>query len=199
MTGIRRLATVLSLTSAVIVGASIPASAEFADVVATGHSVGTLTVAAPSTITINDSCTTATTVVKRTVYTNPSTGVQTQTAYSSTTTYATSSTNVNSNTSSTVNGPGWNETTTTTTTKSTTLSVTASWPASASRGVSGYLVNAHLNDGTVYPMAQTAAGALSTSASVDAGYVGYQPRLTVTTLTTYGWTAQSALSGYITC
>ena len=27
----------------------------------------------------------------------------------------------------------------------------------------------------------------------------YQPRLSVTTLTTYGWTAQSAPTGYISC
>ena len=34
--------------------------------------------------------------------------------------------------------------------------------------MNGYLVNAHLADGTVYPMAQTAAGTLSTSQTVDA-------------------------------
>jgi hypothetical protein len=199
MTGIRRIATVLGLTSAVIVGASLPASAGFADSAATAHRVDTLTVAAPSTITVNRSCTTATTVVRRTVYTDPTTGVQTQTAYSSTTTYATSSSNVNSYASTTATGPGWNETTTTTTTKSTTLAVTASWSASASRGVSGYVVNAHLNDGSVYPMAQTAAGTLSTSASVDAGNLSYQPRLSVTTLTSYGWTATTAQTPVLTC
>ena len=199
MTGIRRIATVLGLTSAVVVGASLPASAGFADTAATAHRVDTLTVAAPSTVTVNDSCTTATTVVRRTVYTNPGTGEQIQTAYSSTTTYAGSSTNVNSNTTSTVTGPGPNEVTTTTTTKSTTLSVTASWTASASRGVNGYAVNAYLSDGTVYPMAQTGVGTLSTSASVDAGYLAYQPRLTVTTLTSYGWTATTAKSAVVTC
>ena len=78
-------------------------------------------------------------------------------------------------------------------------SLPASWTASASRGLSGYLVKAHLNDGTVYPMAQTVAGTLSTSQSVDAGNLVYQPRLSVTTLTSYGWTAQSALTGYVSC
>lgn len=199
MITVRRIATVAALTAGVIAAASLPASAAFSDAAPVATSVSTLTVAAPSTITVNDSCSTATTVVKRTVYTNPGTGEQIQTAYSSTTTYAASSTNVSSNTSTTVAGPGPNEMTTTTTTKSTTLSVTASWTASASRGVNGYLVNAYLNDGTVYPMAQTGVGVLSTSASVDAGYLSYQPRLTVTTLTSYGWTATSAQTAVVTC
>jgi hypothetical protein len=199
MTAIRRSLTLLLLTVAVIAGAGVPAWADFGDTVAITTTVPTLTVAAPATVTVNDSCTTATTVVKRTVYTNPSTGVQTQTAYSSTTTYATSTTNVQSSTSSTVAGPGANETTTTTTTKNTNLTVTASWTASGTRGVNGYLVNAHLADGTVYPMTQTAAGTLSTSQTVDADNLVYQPRLSVTTLTSYGWTARSALTGIITC
>ena len=195
----RRLAVLALLTAGAVTGASLPASAAFSNSVTVNTTVATIAVAAPATVTVNDTCTTTTTVVKRTVYTDPSTGVQTQTAYSSTTTYATSASNVQSSTSSTVAGPGYNETTTTTTTKSTNVNVTASWPASASRGVNGYLVNAHLSDGTVYPMAQTAPGTLSTSASVDAGNLGYQPRLSVTTLTTYGWTARSALTGVITC
>ena len=40
---------------------------------------------------------------------------------------------------------------------------------------------------------------LSTSQTVDADNLAYQPRLSVTTLTSYGWTAQSAISGYISC
>jgi len=48
-------------------------------------------------------------------------------------------------------------------------------------------------------MAQTAAGTLSTSSTVDADNLVYQPRLSVTTLTTYGWTARSALTGYVSC
>src|SRR3954447_1432412 len=199
MTIARRIAVLIGLTVAIVVGASLPASAAFAGSMTVPTTITAITVAAPATVTVNDSCTTTTTVVKRTVYTDPSTGVQTQTAYSSTTTYATSTTNVQSSTSSTAAGPGLNETTTTTTTKNTDIAVTASWSASASRGVNGYLVNAHLSDGTVYPMAQTAAGTLSTSSTVDADNLVYQPRLSVTTLTTYGWTARSALTGYVSC
>jgi hypothetical protein len=199
MTAIRRSLTLILLTVGVIAGTGVPAWAAFGDTVTITTTVPTLTVAAPATVTVNDSCSTTTTVVKRTVYTDPATGVQTQTAYSSTTTSATSSTNVQSSTSSTVAGPGANETTTTTTTKNTDVTVTASWTASATRGVNGYLVNAHLSDGTVYPMIQTAAGTLSTSQTVDADNLVYQPRLSVTTLTSYGWTARSALTGIITC
>ena len=199
MTAIRRILILIVLTVSVIAGASLPAWAAFGDTVKLTTTITSITVAAPATVTVNDSCTTTTTVVRRTVYTNPGTGEQIQTAYSSTTTYATSSSNVQGTTTSSVAGPGPNEVTTTTTTKNTDLAVTASWTASASRGVNGYLVNAHLADGTVYAMAQTAAGTLSTSSTVDADNLVYQPRLSVTTLTTYGWTAQSAISGYISC
>jgi hypothetical protein len=199
MTTIRRIVVLIALTVAVIAGASVPAWAAFGDSVTVPTTISTITVAAPATVTVNDSCTTTTTVVKRTVYTNPGTGQQIQTAYSTTTSYATSTSNVQGTTTTSVAGPGPNEVTTTTTTKNTDLTVTASWTASASRGVNGYLVNAHLSDGTVYAMTQTAAGTRSTSQTVDADNLAYQPRLSVTTLTTYGWTARSALTGYITC
>jgi hypothetical protein len=157
----------------------------------------TTTVVAPAWVSVNDSCTTTTTVVRRTVRTDPVTGVQTQTPYSSTSANAASSSNVQSSTTTTAAGPGLNETTTTTTTKNTMLTVSASWGASGSRGVNGYLVTAHLGDGSSFPMAQTTA--LSTSDTVDADALVYQPRLSVTTLTSYGWTAQSAISGIISC
>jgi hypothetical protein len=199
MTGIRRIATVLGLTSAVIVGASLPASAGFADSAATAHRVDTLTVAAPAWVTVDDTCATTTTVEKRTVYTNPTTGVQTQTAYSSTSTTVSSTTNVNYYASSTAAGPGVGETTTTTTTQNTMLAVTVTWAGSGTRGVSGYLVNAHLSDGSVYPMAQTAAGTLSTFGSVDADNLAVAPRLSVTTLTSYGWIATTAPTRVLAC
>jgi hypothetical protein len=199
MTAIRRAVLLVGLTVAVVAGGSIPAWAAFGDSASVSTTITTITVAAPASLTTTDSCTTTTTVVKRTVYTNPGTGEQIQTAYSSTTTSAASSSNVQGTTTSTVAGPGPNETTTTTTTKNTMLAVSASWPASGSRGVSGYLVTAHLADGTTYPMAQTAAGTLSTNQNVDADNLVYQPRLSVTTLTSYGWTARSAISGYISC
>jgi len=197
MNAIRRILILSVLTVAVIAGASLPAWAAFSDTAKVSTAIVTTTVAAPASLTINDSCTTATTVVRRTVRTDPLTGLQTQTAYSSSTTYATSATNVQSSTTTTAAGPGLDESTTTTTTRNTDLTVSVSWPASGSRGVNGYLVTAHLGDGTSFPMAQTTA--LSTSDTVDADALVYQPRLSVTTLTSYGWTAQSAISGIISC
>jgi len=199
MNAIRRILILIGLTAAVIAGASVPAWAAFSDSSRVDLTIATTTVAAPASVTVNDSCTTATTVVRRTVNTNPGTGAQTQTAYSSTTTYAASPSNVQSSTSSTVAGPGPNETTTTTTTKNTTLSVSVNWPASASKGVNGYLVTAYLNDGSTYLMAQNDAVTLSTSANVDADYLYYAPRLSVTTTTSYGWTATTAQTPVLSC
>jgi hypothetical protein len=200
MTATRRIMILTALIVAVIAGASLPASAEFADDAAVPTTtVATGTVAAPASITVNDTCTTTTTTVKRTVHTDPLTGIQSQTAYSSTSSSTTSSTNVNYYSSTSAAGPGLDETTTTTVTQNTTLYVTATWAASASRGVSGYLVNAHLSDGSVYPMAQTAPTVLTTSAGVDADYLAYAPRLSVTTLTSYGWTATTAPTPVLSC
>ena len=199
MNAIRRSLILIVLTGAVLAGASVPAWATFADSATVSTAVATTTVAAPASVKVNDSCTTTTTVEKRTVRTDPTTGIQTQTAYSWTSSSVPSTSNVQGSTSSTAAGPGLYESTTTTTTKNTMLSVSVSWPASGSRGVSGYLVMAHLSDGSAFPMAQTAAGTLFTSDTVDADNLVHQPRLSVTTLTGYGWTAQSALTGYVSC
>jgi hypothetical protein len=200
MTAARRILILIGLTVAVIAGASVPASADFADFAPVPTTtIATDTVTAPAWISVNDSCATTTTTVKRTVYTDPVTLVQTQTVYSSTSSTVTSTSNVNYYSSTSEAGPGLNETTTTTVTQNTTLSVTAWWAASASRGVSGYLVNAHLGDGSVIPMAQTASSVLTTGATVDADYLAYAPRLSVTTLTTYGWTATTAPTPVLAC
>jgi hypothetical protein len=75
-----------------------------------------------------------------------------------------------------------------------------SWPASTTtRGVTGYLVMAHLIDGQSIVMAQTDAATRSISATVDRGYLAYQPRLSIITLTSYGWTAETARSAVLAC
>jgi hypothetical protein len=81
----------------------------------------------------------------------------------------------------------------------TTLNARVSWTASASRGVSGYVVNAVFSDGTKYPVAQVPAGVTSISGDYDAAYAAQNIRVTVTTLTSYGWTEESGLSGVIKC
>ncbi len=50
MTGIRRGLILLGLTVAVIIGASLPASATFADAVAVKTTISTTTVAAPTNV-----------------------------------------------------------------------------------------------------------------------------------------------------
>ena len=160
----------------------------------------TATVAAPTGLVVDDTCSTTTTTVKRTVSTNPGTGAQTQTYYNSTTTRALSSTNQNGTTVSTVAGPGPLETTTTTVTKNTDLSVSLRWTASPSSGVNGYVVTAHLGaGGTTTPLMTTPSGTTSVTQTQDADALAYVPSLSVTTRTSYGWTATSAQTRVLSC
>lgn len=197
MTSFRRVAILIGLTLGVIIGASIPASAIFAESVTVKPAVATGTVAAPTSVTINDWCITTTITTTRTVRTDPATGIQTQTAWSRTYSDATSSTNVDSYTSSSVPGPHPLETTTTTVDKNTALHVSAAWSASGSRGVTGYTVAAHLSNGTAYTMAGTAGTSMSGQEDADA--LWYSPRLSVTTVTSYNWTATSAQTRVLAC
>jgi hypothetical protein len=87
-----------------------------------------------------------------------------------------------------------------TTTYSYLYHATVSWPASTTaRGVIGYRVMAHLNNGTSMVMAETPATVRTVSASVDQYYLQFQPRVSVQTLTSYGWTAESAQTPVLTC
>jgi hypothetical protein len=81
----------------------------------------------------------------------------------------------------------------------TTLNSKLSWTGSSSRGVSGYRVTAVFTDGTRFPVAQVGAGATSLTGYYDASYGPQNIRLTVTTLTSYGWTEESSFSGIIRC
>jgi hypothetical protein len=158
MTGIRRTLILIGLTVAVVIGASVPASAGFERSVPVGTTtVGTGTVAAPAAVWMNDYCWTQTNYV-------------------------------------------WNATTLVyDTTYSYLYSTTVSWPASGSRGVSGYRIMAHLNTGQSFVMGETDAATRSVSATVDQWYLNYQPRVSILTLTSYGWTAETALTAVLTC
>jgi hypothetical protein len=198
MTGIRRVLVLIGLTLAVMIGAAIPASATFADSVTAKTSITTGIVAAPTGVTVNDSCITTTTTTKRTVRTDPVTGVQTVTANSTTTGTNTSASNVQGTTTTTAAGPGAYETTTTTVTKNTNLHVTVSWVASQSRGVNGYVVSAHLGAyNQVAPLMATTA--TTVTAVEDADQLALQPSVIVTTSTTYGWTADAARTAVLAC
>jgi hypothetical protein len=67
------------------------------------------------------------------------------------------------------------------------------------RGVTGYRVTAHLSNGTTTVMAQTDAGTFEVYGSSPQANLAYSPRFSVTTLTSYGWTAESAKSAVLSC
>jgi len=87
-----------------------------------------------------------------------------------------------------------------TATYTTTLNARLAWKASATpRGVSGYLVTAVFSDGGRYHVALVGPGTTSLSGDFDAYYATQNIRVVVTTLTSYGWTEESAPSGAIKC
>jgi len=79
------------------------------------------------------------------------------------------------------------------------LQAKVDWNASSSRGVTGYLLTAYFSDGARYPVAQTNAATTSLSGTYDVYYASQNIRVTVTTLTAYGWTEESGPSGAIKC
>jgi hypothetical protein len=141
MTSIRRVLAVLGLALAVVVGSSIPASANFADTVKLATtSVGTTSVVAPGAVTGKLTC------------------------------------------------GGTNS----------TMGVT--WNPSGTRGVSGYRVTVLFSDG--YEQTEDVAGATASSWSKSIttyNVTAYSVRYSVTTLTTYGWTTESGLTGSFRC
>jgi hypothetical protein len=156
MTSTRRILILIGLTVAVIVGASIPASATFSEAVTVPTTVETITVAAPTSV---------------------STGGTKCVTYNTT----------------------WNATTNSWNTAS-ELQAKVSWKASTTtKGVIGYLVNVVLADGTRYPIQVVPATTLSVSGTYDVAYAQANLRVSVTTLTSYGWIKESAPSGVIRC
>jgi hypothetical protein len=80
------------------------------------------------------------------------------------------------------------------------MNITVSWTSSPTAGVSGYVVDAHRNDGASMTVARTSASTTSTATTVDKLSEGATTvTFTVTTQTSYGWTAVSASSGPLTC
>jgi hypothetical protein len=76
---------------------------------------------------------------------------------------------------------------------------TARWKASSTRGVTGYTLTAFLSNGYAIPVSTAAASATWYSDSYDAGVVDLGARLSMVTLTSYGWTASGNLSNVVTC
>jgi hypothetical protein len=156
MTGIRRALLLVGLTVAVTAGASVPAWAAYDDSDRIDLTINTITVAPPSSVSVDGRCST---------------------------------------TSNTYwNGRNW------VTSYSYWYTATVTWSASSTpRGVTGYRVMAYLNNGTSTVLAETNATTRTASATVDRAYLNYQPRISVFTLTSYGWTAESPKTGVLTC
>ena len=80
-----------------------------------------------------------------------------------------------------------------------TATMALTWTKSTSARVSGYLVTVYFSDGytQTVPLASTAT---SWSSSISTYNVtAYQVRYSVTTQTTYGWTAESAKTAWFGC
>jgi len=80
-----------------------------------------------------------------------------------------------------------------------TVSAMIEWQRMATpRGGTGYRVTGHYSDGTTFEMAKTGATTFEVVGSwkVDRAL---SPRISVTTLTSYGWTAQSTQIPLPTC
>ena len=77
---------------------------------------------------------------------------------------------------------------------------TVSWTASTSANVTGYRVLAYLNNGTTSLVGTTDAATFSIAVSSNSSTLNlYQPTITVTTLTSYGWTSESAHTAVLSC
>jgi hypothetical protein len=78
--------------------------------------------------------------------------------------------------------------------------VTVTWqPSTTTRGVIGYRVIGHVSTGASAVIGDTTSAATGLRFSFDQYYLQFQPRFTVMTLTSYGWTAESAPTAIVTC
>ncbi|WP_100498931.1 hypothetical protein [Geodermatophilus chilensis] len=80
------------------------------------------------------------------------------------------------------------------------MRIAVAWEPSASAGVRGYLVQAYLSNGRTYAVDSTSATESQATVIVDK-FAGpaTSVALTVTTLTSYGWTATSPRTSALTC
>jgi hypothetical protein len=81
----------------------------------------------------------------------------------------------------------------------TTAGVDLAWTASPSRGVSGYRITAYFSGGPAVEMGRVGAGTTTFSGQYTADGLAGTVAFSVTTLTSYGWTEESAQSGVIKC
>ena len=80
------------------------------------------------------------------------------------------------------------------------MPISVAWQPSASAGVKGYIVQARLSNGRLHAVDSTSATGTQATVMVDK-FVGSATSvgITVTTLTSYGWTATSPRTSALTC
>jgi len=194
-----RLLVLLALTVVAVLGASsTAANATFSDAAGmSATTVGTGTVTAATKVRIDTSCITTTTVIKLT-YRTTATGTY-QIGYAETRNTATSRSNVEGDdTVTTPSSTNPAEYTTTRTIKDTELYATARWDLSTSARVTGYRMTAHTTFGPVL-IGEPGPMATSMTRRYDAEVLQYRPRLSLDTLTDYGWIGTSKLTAPVTC
>jgi hypothetical protein len=81
----------------------------------------------------------------------------------------------------------------------TTAGVDLAWTTSPSRGVSGYQITAYFSGGPTVEMGRVGAGTTTFRGQYTADGLAGSVAFSVTTLTSYGWTEESAQSGAIKC
>lgn len=80
-----------------------------------------------------------------------------------------------------------------------TSTMTVTWTKSTSTRISGYRISVYFSDGFVQTT-QVASAATSWSAGItEYNVTAYSIRYSVTTLTDYGWSQESALTGSFQC
>jgi hypothetical protein len=73
------------------------------------------------------------------------------------------------------------------------------WAPSTSARVTGYLVKVHFSDGYVQTVQKAATDTSWSQAIALYNVTAYSVRYTVTTQTDFGWTAESASTGWFRC
>jgi hypothetical protein len=81
----------------------------------------------------------------------------------------------------------------------TSATLSANWTASTSAKIKGYMVSVIYSDGFVQTVDMPATATSWSKAASLYTVQAYAIRYTVTTQTTYGWTAESTSTGWYTC
>jgi hypothetical protein len=195
--GTRVLVVGAALAATLLAAGTTAANATFSDAAAAPSvSVGTGTVAPATQVRVDASCLTTTTVVKRYYRAIPGLGTS-QYAQTQTSETVPSSSNVESDTTTTT----WTNPTafvTTQTIQDTELYATLRWTPSSATRVAGYRMTAHTSVG-LFAMGTTGPTPTSMTGNYDASVTGWSPRLTIDTLTDYGWVGTSRSSNVVTC